>query len=195
MTPLIICPARQMSEGRPCKNREAWPALMDTLSALPNTWTRVLITDDPFLHILGVDLRWLTMGPHHTVSQAARIATELFDHVPHDLVVVLQPSSPARNRHSYVMSAVAHLERFPDHSSVVSVVPWTGEPPSKACTLSPDGHLVIPATPEARQAQPRHYRRDGTVYAVRAQYARQGDLYGPAPIPLLIDPADSVTLD
>jgi hypothetical protein len=198
MTPLIIVPARQLSEGRPCKNREAWPALMACLTALPRAWPVVVVTDDPLLRTKTGSIdhdwtwHWRHMGPTHTVAEVARVTLETW---PHLIVVILQPSSPTRNRADYVRAAVHHLDAHPDHTAVVSVVPWAGEPPSKACTLSPDGTLTIPPSPEPRQAQPRHYRRDGTVYAVRADYARAGDLYGPRPVPLLVHPDDSVTLD
>ena len=200
MTPLILIPARQLSEGRPGKNREAWPALMTCLTALPSAWPVVVVTDDPLLRTKTGSIdhewswHWRPMGPTHTVAEVARVTLEPRPRV--DLVVILQPSSPTRHRADYVLAAVHHLETYPDDSSVVSVVPWAGEPPSKACTLADDGTLQIPRViPESRQLQPRHYRRDGTVYAVRAAYARAGDLYGPKPVPLLVSPGDSVTLD
>jgi CMP-N-acetylneuraminic acid synthetase len=202
MTPLVIVPARQLSEGRPCKNREHWTALQDCLESFRAMgWAWIVATDDPAIAIdvemPAEHVLWLPMGPGHTVAEAVRSVVDqegLF--LLHDPIVVLQPSSPTRNRPSYVLAAVEHLRTRADHSSVVSVVPWTGEPPSKACTLAPDGTLIIPrVSPEPRQLQPRHYRRDGTVYAVRAEYARAGDLYGPRPCPLLIDPRDSITVD
>ena len=110
-------------------------------------------------------------------------------------VVVLQPSSPSHHRRGYTWTAVQILAQQPNATSVVSVVPWVGEPPAKACYLSPDGTLTIPDAPSRRQDCPQAYRRDGTVYAVRAEYARQGDLYGPRPVPLLVTPSDSVTID
>lgn len=192
MTPLIIVPARQMSQGRHCKNRAAWPALRDTLNAL--VLPTAIVTDDPWIRQQAVpwSCRWLPMPATHTVAEAVRYMLTQYQY---STVVVLQPSSPTANRADYVRTALSHLETCPDVSSVISVVLWTGEPPSKACTLNEQGHLVIPHSPEPRQLQPQHYRRDGTVYAVRTQYATHGDLYGPTPIPLLIDPKDSVTLD
>jgi hypothetical protein len=200
VTPLILIPARQFSEGRPGKNREAWPALMTCLTALPRAWPVVVVTDDPLLRTKTGPIdhewfwHWRHMGPTHTVAEVARVTLEIWPLV--DLVIILQPSSPTRHRADYVRSAVDHLETYQADSSVVSIVPWIGEPPSKACTLAEDGTLQIPrVSPEPRQLQPRHYRRDGTVYAVRAMYARAGDLYGPRPVPLLVAPGDSVTLD
>jgi len=202
---LIIIPARQMSEGVPCKNRTHWPALMETVKAL--NMPAVVVTDDPWIASLCDVSMWLTMGPQHTVSTAVAWVLGSGVVIPFDpddgitaavdqeVVVVLQPSSPTRNRAEYVKAAISHLQLEPWASAVVSVVPWAGEPPSKACTVSENGMLVIPSSPEPRQLQPRFYRRDGTVYCVRVEYAKQGDLCGPRPIPLLIDPADSVTID
>lgn len=195
MTPLIIVPARQFSEGRPCKNREAWPALLECVQAYGGT--RILVTDDPWLWGQWEwDRIWLPMGPAHTVATAMTLGLEWFAKMTClNPVVILQPSSPSARRTDYVRAAVHLLDSRPEASSVVSVVPWSGEPPSKACLLDSQGTLVVPPTPEPRQLQPRHYRRDGTVYAVRRQYAQAGDLYGPRPVPLLVSPDDSVTLD
>ena len=202
MTPLIIVPARQMSEGRPCKNREAWPALHECLQRLPD-WPLVVVTDDPMLPPLR-PTQWTVYyyaDAHHPVSAKVQLVLGEDGRIraqirmrPHDPVIVLQPSSPTRNRSSYVLAAVEHLEQHPEHSSVTGVVRWDGTPPTKACHLTPEGLLVVPAV-EARQAHPPAYRRDGTVYCARMRYAATGDLYGPHPIPLLIDPTESATLD
>jgi CMP-N-acetylneuraminic acid synthetase len=200
VTPLIIVPARQFSEGQPCKNREHIEALAECVTALPHDWLSIVVTDDPWIanrvEMASEHLLWLPMGPAHTVAEAVRHAADYWHQLTDAVIVVLQPSSPTRNRASYALAAVEHLRAYSTASAVVSVVPWAGEPPSKACTLAPDGTLVVPRdNPEPRQLQPRHYRRDGTCYVVRAEYARQGDLYGPRPIPLLIDPRDSLTID
>jgi len=193
MTPLIIIPARQMSAGVPCKNREHWEALTDALRFLPDEWPRVVVTDDPWVGAQDERLtHWLPMGAAHTVAGAVQYGISATSYSG-DGVVVLQPSSPTNRRAVYVHMALWALSRV-DCSAVVSVVPWEGEPPSKACRLSDDGALIIPPTPEARQLQQPHYRRDGTVYAVRTEYAKVGALYGPRPIPLLVDPKDSVTI-
>jgi CMP-N-acetylneuraminic acid synthetase len=200
MTPLIIVPARQFSEGQPCKNREHWADLVALVMSLPSGWPWLVVTDDPWIANrveMALEPHWLPMGPAHTVAQAVAHVCKCVAVADRDgPVIVLQPSSPTRNRASYALAAVEHLRAYSQASAVVSVVPWTGEPPSKACTLAADGTLLVPrVSPEPRQLQPRHYRRDGTVYVVRAEYARQGDLYGPRPVPLLIDPRDSLTID
>jgi CMP-N-acetylneuraminic acid synthetase len=112
---------------------------------------------------------------------------------PRDVVVLIQASSPTRNRERYIWGALTTFDS-PKVSACVSVVPWAGHTPWKACKIE-DGKLVMPFDYERRQDCPPAYRRDGTVYAVRWEYAVKGDLYGPHPVPLLVDPADSVTLD
>lgn len=201
--PLLVVPARQFSEGHPCKNRVLWPAMTAVLSAVPEAWGIHIVTDDPWIED-AASPRWMVtrrpMNHLHTIAQVVQSTTNWGTYPALSVdeftyVVVLQLSSPTRNRLMYVRVALNYLCGRPELSSVISVVPWVGEPPSKACTLAEDGTLQIPPCPEARQAQPRHYRRDGTVYAVRREYAQRGDLYGPRPIPLLIHPDDSVTVD
>jgi ribonuclease HI len=52
MTPLVIVPARQLSEGRPCKNREHWTALQDCLESFRAMgWAWIVATDDPAIAI------------------------------------------------------------------------------------------------------------------------------------------------
>lgn len=197
MTPLLIVPARQLSVGRPGKNREAWPALQATLASLPADWPLVVVTDDPCLPPLRTDEQRLYLYSNETqgVAEKVRYALTTAALPVVDLVVVLQPSSPTRHRDTYIWAAVNHLASHPQHSAVIGLVPWTGDAPSKAIYLTAEGFLQKPATPEARQAHPRAYRRDGTVYAVRTVYAQAGDLYGPTPVPLLVHPADTATWD
>lgn len=187
-----------MSQGRPCKNREAWPALVECIEQLPENWPAVVVSDDPAILTRVPNIgrgHYRYMDSASTVAGVVQDALVYWPYTFTDAIVVLQPSSPTKNRATYVRAAVGLLEREPAITAVTSVVPWEGTPPSKACTLNPEGYLQIPQVPEQRQLQPHHYRRDGTVYAVRRAYAQAGDLYGPRPVPLLIDPKDSVTLD
>lgn len=196
MTPLIVVPARQMSEGRPCKNRDAWPALQACIDDLPRDWPLALVLDDPMLPRLRPNAFTIYCYADRTATVAAKVQLALVGQLlsDEDVVVVLQPSSPTEKRAAYVRAAVDHLATHPDHTSVTGVVRWEGTPPTKACHLTDDGFLQVPPV-EARQAHRPAFRRDGTIYCVRAEYARAGDLYGPRPVPLLIDPRDSQTLD
>lgn len=115
-----------------------------------------------------------------------------------DVVVLLQPTSPLR-RPEHIRDAVARL-RETGADSVVTVV----EVPRH---LSPDYVMRIddgvlrPFLPEGahitrRQDARPAYSRDGTVYAFRrATLDRFGNIYGDDCRPLIIDPAESLSID
>jgi CMP-N-acetylneuraminic acid synthetase len=115
-----------------------------------------------------------------------------------DVIVLLQPTSPLR-RPEHIRNAVAMLQR--GHAdSVVSVV----EIPRH---LSPDyvmrieGDVVRPFLPEGvrvarRQDARPAYARDGTVYVFRRETLKRfGSIYGETCRPLVVDPADSLSID
>ena len=115
-----------------------------------------------------------------------------------DVVVLLQPTSPLRTpRH--VRDAVTML-RETGADSVVTVV----EVPRH---LSPDYVMRIeagvlrPFLPDGaritrRQDARAAYAREGTVYACwRNTIETFGDIYGPDCRPLLVDPAESLSID
>lgn len=200
MSVLVIVPARQFSQGQPGKNRANLGPTLELVKELSTQWECIVATDDPMVARATdgvVSLYQRPAGDDGPLSELVqRVIRERYaPFTSLQTVVVLQPSSPSRHRFGYIWAAVRTLAANPDATSVVSVVPWVGEPPAKACYLSQDGTLTIPDAPSRRQDCPQAYRRDGTVYAVRAEYARQGDLYGPRPVPLLVTPSDSVTLD
>ena len=115
-----------------------------------------------------------------------------------DLIVLLQPTSPLR-RPEYIRDAVTIL-RDTGADSVVSVI----EIPRH---LSPDYVMKIEGgvlrsflaegarvarRPDARAA----YSREGTVYAFRrSTLERFGNIYGDDCRPLIVDAADSLSID
>jgi CMP-N,N'-diacetyllegionaminic acid synthase len=115
-----------------------------------------------------------------------------------DVIVLLQPTSPLR-RPSHVRDAVTLLQES-KADSVVSVV----ELPRH---LSPDYVMRIengalrPFLAEGARVTRRQdarpaYSRDGTVYACwRATLERWGDIYGERCQPLILDGADSLSID
>ncbi|OFW15049.1 MAG: hypothetical protein A3F70_00760 [Acidobacteria bacterium RIFCSPLOWO2_12_FULL_67_14] len=115
-----------------------------------------------------------------------------------DVVVLLQPTSPLRTP-AHIRSAV-ELLRASGADSVVGVVllPLHLSPDyvmriedGRLRPFLPDGARVI-RRQDARPA----YVRDGTVYAFRtATLQRYGSIYGDDCRPLLIDPADSLSID
>jgi CMP-N-acetylneuraminic acid synthetase len=115
-----------------------------------------------------------------------------------EIVVLLQPTSPLRRPH-HIRDAVTLL-RQTNADSVVSVV----EVPRH---LSPDYLMRIedgvlrPFLPDGvrvarRQDARPAYSRDGTVYAFRRTTpGRFGSIYGEDCRPLLLDAADSLSID
>jgi CMP-N,N'-diacetyllegionaminic acid synthase len=115
-----------------------------------------------------------------------------------DVIVLLQPTSPLR-RASHVRDAVTRLKET-KADSVVSVI----ELPRH---LSPDYVMRIddgvlrPFLPEGagvtrRQDARPAYSREGTVYACwRATLERWGNIYGERCQPLILDAADSLSID
>jgi CMP-N,N'-diacetyllegionaminic acid synthase len=115
-----------------------------------------------------------------------------------DVIVLLQPTSPLR-RPSHVRDAVTML-RETKADSVVTVV----ELPRH---LSPDYVMRIddgvlrPFLPDGarltrRQEARPAYSRDGTVYACwRATLDRWGTIYGERCQPLIVNAADSLSID
>jgi CMP-N,N'-diacetyllegionaminic acid synthase len=115
-----------------------------------------------------------------------------------DVIVLLQPTSPLR-RASHVRDAVTRLKET-KADSVVSVI----ELPRH---LSPDYVMRIedgvlhPFLPEGaavtrRQDARPAYSREGTVYVCwRATVERWGNIYGEQCQPLILDAADSLSID
>jgi CMP-N,N'-diacetyllegionaminic acid synthase len=115
-----------------------------------------------------------------------------------DLIVLLQPTSPLR-RPEYIGDAVTML-RETGADSVVSVI----EIPRH---MSPDYVMKIedgvlrPFLPEGARVTRRQdaraaYSREGTVYAFRrGTLERFGDIYGEDCRPLIVDAADSLSID
>jgi CMP-N,N'-diacetyllegionaminic acid synthase len=115
-----------------------------------------------------------------------------------DVIVLLQPTSPLR-RAAHVRDVVERL-RSSKADSVVTVV----EVPRH---LSPDyvmrieSGLLKPFLPEGQRVTRRQdarpaFSRDGTAYAFwRATIERYGTIYGERCEPLVIDAADSLSID
>jgi CMP-N-acetylneuraminic acid synthetase len=191
MKVVAVIPARQFSVGSPGKNRDGYINALECALKIANAGV-IVTTDDP---VLWDDTRaTVVKRPKHLEDgDTGPVIAHALQDVHADVVVVLQPSSPTSNRSAYCSAALLVLYDDPDATSVVSVVPWAGEPPQKAVYVI-NGGLHIPKSLRRQDCAPA-YRRDGTLYAVRATYAKAGDLYGPHPVPLLITPRDSMTVD
>lgn len=214
MTVLGIVPARSGSKGVPGKNIRPLagrPLLEYTARAARESRVidrLVLSTDSP--DIADAGRRAGLEVPFLRPAALARDDTPMLPVLRHaidtlaaggwqpEIVVLLQPTSPLR-RPEHIRDAVARL-RETGADSVVTVV----EVPRH---LSPDYVMRIddgalrPFLPEGARITRRQdarpaYSRDGTVYAFRrATLDRFGNIYGDDCRPLIIDPAESLSID
>jgi CMP-N,N'-diacetyllegionaminic acid synthase len=115
-----------------------------------------------------------------------------------DAIVLLQPTSPLRTP-SHIRNAV-DLLRSTGADSVVSVV----EIPrhlSPDYVMRIDGGVLRPFLPGGERLMRRQdarpaYSRDGTVYAFRrTTLERFGNIYGDDCRPLIVQPAESLSID
>lgn len=211
---LGLVPARGGSKGVPGKNVR--PLAGRTLLEYTATAARdsgaldriVLSTDSPQVadagRRAGLEVPFLRPAalagddtPMLPVVQHAIVALTDSGWVP-DLIVLLQPTSPLR-RAAHIRDAVTML-RTTGADSVVSVV----EIPRH---LSPDYVMRIdhgmlrPFLPDGARVTRRQdaraaYAREGTVYAFRrATLERFGSIYGEDCRPLVLDTADSLSID
>jgi CMP-N,N'-diacetyllegionaminic acid synthase len=211
---LALVPARGGSKGVPGKNVRtlAGRTLLDRVaeaSAQSGVVDRAVLSTDSE-EIAAAGRRAGLDVPFLRPSHLAQDDTPMLPVIQHaleqlgaggwvaDIVVLLQPTSPLR-RPDHIATAVDQL-RSSGADSVVSVVALPRH-------LSPDyvmrldeGRLVPflaeAATVTRRQDARAAYAREGTVYAFRASaLERYGSLYGADCRPLLIDAADSLSID
>ena len=115
-----------------------------------------------------------------------------------DVIVLLQPTSPLR-RPSHVRDAVTML-RDTKADSVVTVVELPRHL-SPDYVMRIDDGLLRPFLPDGARLTRRQdarpaYSRDGTVYACwRTTLDRWGTLYGERCQPLIVNAADSLSID
>jgi len=115
------------------------------------------------------------------------------DSGPFDVVVTLQPTSPLRTA-AQIDEAVASLDA-PDVDSAVSVVAL--DLPASVVGWVIDGRLRLQAdaTAARRQDSPPAVRITGGIYVTRRALVDRGELLGPAPVALLVDPSTAVDVD
>jgi CMP-N,N'-diacetyllegionaminic acid synthase len=211
---LVLIPARGGSKGIPGKNLRllGGRTLIEYAAAAARDSgvvdRAVLTTDSEEIAAVGrragLDVPFLRPAsladddtPMQPVVEHALAALADDGFVP-DIVLLLQPTSPLRTP-EHLRRAVTML-RETGADSVVSVVKLPHH-------LSPDYVMRIeagelkPFLPEGarvtrRQDARRAYVRDGTVYAFWTRTLRDmGNIYGRRAVPLLVDAADSVTID
>jgi CMP-N,N'-diacetyllegionaminic acid synthase len=211
---LGIVPARAGSKGVPGKNVKLLagrPLIEYTAHAARESGVldRVILSTDS-LEIADVGRQCGLEAPFMRPPHLAADDTPMLPVIQHavetlaaggwvaEVIVLLQPTSPLR-RGSHIRDAVTML-RESKADSVVTIV----EVPRH---LSPDYVMRIedgalrPFLPEGTRVTRRQdaraaYSRDGTVYACwRATIERWGDIYGQRCQPLLLNAADSLSID
>lgn len=211
---LAIVPARGGSKGVPGKNvrKLAGRTLLDytALAARDSGVIDRLVLSTDSAEIADAGRRAGMEVPFMRPSALAQDDTPMVPVVQHaidalaaggwttEVIVLLQPTSPLR-RPSHVRDAVTMLQET-KADSVVSVI----ELPRH---LSPDYVMRIEdgvlrpflddgARVTRRQDARPAYSRDGTVYACwRTTLERFGDIYGERCQPLMLDAADSLSID
>jgi CMP-N,N'-diacetyllegionaminic acid synthase len=213
MTILGLIPARAGSKGIPGKNERplGGTTLVERAAAAAlgsGVIDRlVLTTDSETIAALGraagaeIVQRPVELAEDDTPMSAVVVhaLTELETDGPvFDAVALLQPTQPLRTS-EHIRRAVRLLEDTPEATSVVSVVAIPAHyAPEFAFRL--EGSRLIPyltngVRPTRRQDVEPAFSRDGTIYLTRAEFAREGDLYGDDCRPLLIAADESINLD
>jgi CMP-N-acetylneuraminic acid synthetase len=211
---LAIVPARGGSKGVPGKNlrKLAGRTLLDyTAQAARDSGVIdriVLSTDSAEIadagRRAGLDVPFMRPAalaqddtPMLPVIQHA-IDTLAADGWTMDVIVLLQPTSPLR-RPAHVRDAVTLL-RETKADSVVSVIELPRHL-SPDYVMRIDGGALRPfldagARVTRRQDARPAYSRDGTVYTCwRATLERWGNIYGERCLPLILDAAESLSID
>ena len=213
-TVLGLVPARAGSKGVPGKNIRPLagrPLLAYTADAATASGVcdRVVLSTDaaeiadcgrtlgldvPFLRpaALAQDETPMLAVVEHALDELARAGWQP------DIVVLLQPTSPLRTpRH---IAAAVDLLRRSGADSVVTVVQLSPHLSPDYVMRIDDGRLrpflAEGAGVVRRQDARAAYVRDGTVYAFLTETVRRsGTIYGDDCRPLLIDPAESLSID
>jgi len=214
VTILGLVPARGGSKGLPDKNIKplAGRSLLDYVAQAARASgvidRVVLSTDSPRIadegRRVGLDVPFLRPPelaqddtPMLPVIQHA-VETLAADGWTPDIIVLLQPTSPLR-RSSHVRDAVTLLKQT-KADSVVSVIELPRHLSPDYVMRIEDGvlrpFLAEGATITRRQDARPAYSREGTVYACwRSTLENAGNIYGERCQPLIVDAADSLSID
>lgn len=210
---LGVIPARAGSKGIPHKNelalggRTLIERTVDVARASNVIDRLVLTTDSETIAEIGrraevdVILRPAELAGDDTpmlpVVQHAVASLEQDGSLECDAVALLQPTQPLR-RPEHIVAAVKLLVEN-DSSSVAAVVAIPAHYAPQYAMRIEHGHLK-PYLPDAAPAVRRQdaeaaYSRDGTIYLIRRETLRAGDLYGPTCTPLVVPSSESINLD
>ena len=188
---LAVIPARGGSKGVPGKNLRTFaglPLIAHTIlfaERCPEISRAVVSTDDPAIgetaRRFGADVPFVRPAelaqdetPLWPVLQHALKTLEAHEGTLYDVVVLLDPTSPAREP-SDVSGALARLQQHPAADGVIGVSRPTFNP-IWHCVVERDGWMadLIPegARFDRRQTVPPVYRINGSVYLWRAEFVR-----------------------
>jgi len=199
---LALIPARAGSKGLPGKNVRDFcgkPLWVWAAEIGLQTCDKTCVSTD--LSVLNAKLNGVYFirrpselaqddTPMYAVAQHAILE---LDHLRPDILVILQPTSPLRAV-EHVQEALRLLETR-QADSVVSVVKIPSHHcPDYAGIIKPDDRIVFPYTTRRQDVRPAYYR-DGTVYATRTEFIREGNLYGHKCIPMILSEWESATID
>lgn len=211
---LVLIPARGGSKGvlrknlRPLVGRTLIERTYAVVNASGLRARVVVSTDDPEIqaHALALGIEAPFLRPEElsgdrspmidVVLHALDYLKESDDWEP-SAVMLLQPTSPLR-RAEHLTQAMLLLE---GHDSVCSVIPIPITfCPDYAMRIEADGRLdyftELGRTIKRRQDVRPAYSREGTLYLTRASVLREyRDFYGPNCAALVLDPADSLSID
>ena len=200
---LALIPARAGSKGIPGKNRRLFhgrPLVSWAIDIGIETCDKAYVsTDDPGVALIGLQAgAGLITRPESLArdetSMAAVVQHALIelDHLRPHIVVLLQPTSPLRTV-EHVQKALRLLETK-EADSVVSVVRVPAHHSPDYVGRIKEDRIVFPSTTRRQDVRPVYYR-DGTVYVVRAEFAREGSLYGHKCIPMILPEHESAIID
>lgn len=198
---LALIPARSGSKGLPGKNVRPFcgkPLLLWAIEIGLETCDRTVVSTDSadyaiLASLQGCDVLERPESLARDDTPMLEVVQNALNALRSDVVVLLQPTSPLRTT-EHVLEALRLLE-VKQADSVVSVVQIPQHmSPDYSGSIKEDGRLVF--SPAIRRQDTRlAYYRDGTVYVTRAEFIREGSLYGHKCIPLIIPADESATID
>ncbi len=199
MKTLALIPAKARSVGLPGKNARHFcgkPLYAWAVQIGLETCDRTVVSTDAYLGPVDLDAAEIWYRPMRLAqddSPMLEVVQDALAAFPADVVVLLQPTSPLRT--------LDHVERAlgmlitKEADSIVSVVQIPQHcSPDYAGTIKDDGRITFPPATRRQDTRPAYYR-DGTVYVTRAEFIREGSLYGHRCIPMVIPANESATID
>lgn len=206
---LAVITARGGSKGLPGKNTrpiQGRPLLAWTIEAAlaADCVSRVVLsTDDPEIAAIGkaagADVPF--MRPAELANDTAG-SIDVVEHAleacdPHDVTLLLQPTSPLRHS-GHIDAAFAQMQAA-CAPGCVSVAP-APKPPWLMFAMQEDGQLnpflQMPAGVTRRQDLPPAYVLNGALYFVRSEvFAKERSFMGPGTIGYEMSEEDSVDID